>query len=123
MNGAGLGFAAIVVFVLLLIFFFAAMAVAPPTTTLSGAAAASQPIILATIAGSNASLANQTVNQTGVSAAGGTGVISYTVQPGEWLSSIARQYNTTVPAILAVNPQITDSDTLRPGQVIRIPTP
>jgi LysM repeat protein len=50
-------------------------------------------------------------------------LIRYTVQSGEWLRLIAQRYNTTVDAILAVNPQITDPDVLSPGQEILIPAP
>ena len=125
MNGAWLGFAAIVVFVLMLVLFFAAMALAPTggtVGTLAVPAAASQPLVVPTVASSSgaASAAGAPASQ---SVTGQTGSISYTVQPGEWLSSIARDHSTTVPAILAANPQITDSNLLRPGQSIRIPTP
>jgi len=47
--------------------------------------------------------------------------ISYTVQPGDTLSALAQTYNTTVAAILALNPQITDSSLIYSGQVILIP--
>jgi len=128
MDRAWLGFAAIVVFALLLVFFFAAVAISPTVATVatvatvSGPAAASQPIVLATVAGGTGavSASSAPASQTGV---GQTPVVTHTIQTGEWLSSVARQYNTTVPAILAANSQITDSDTVRPGQVIRIPTP
>jgi LysM repeat protein len=48
-------------------------------------------------------------------------VIVYTVQRGDWLSAIARRYNTTVNAILALNPQIRNPNRLVVGQRIRIP--
>ncbi len=121
MNGAWIGFAAIAVFALLLVLFFAAMGLTPNLATVgtvSAPSAASQPVLLPTAAGNGSTVS--AASQSGTSA---TGSISYTVQPGEWLSSIARDYNTTVPAILAANPQITDSNLLRPGQSIRIPTP
>jgi len=45
----------------------------------------------------------------------------YTVQPGDSLFTIAQRFGTTVPAILALNPQITDPDLIFPGQRICIP--
>jgi LysM repeat protein len=50
------------------------------------------------------------------------GYIMHTVQRGDWLSRIARQYNTTVSAILAANPDITNPNRISVGQQIRIPT-
>jgi LysM repeat protein len=50
----------------------------------------------------------------------GTG-LDYTVKKGDTLSSIARKYGTTVQALLAANPQITNANLIRVGQVIRIP--
>lgn len=46
----------------------------------------------------------------------------YTVQPGDTLSTIAARFNTTVNAILAVNPQITNPNLIFVGQHICIPT-
>ena len=51
----------------------------------------------------------------------GSGTISYTVQPGDTLSALAQTYNTTVTAIQALNPQITDPSLIYSGQVILIP--
>lgn len=51
----------------------------------------------------------------------GSEVISYTVQPGDILSTIAQTYNTTVSAIVALNPQITDSSLIYSGEVLQIP--
>jgi len=45
----------------------------------------------------------------------------YTVQAGDTLSTIAAAKGTTVAAILAENPQITNPDVISVGQVIRIP--
>lgn len=53
-------------------------------------------------------------------AAQGPGV-NHIVQPGEYLAKIARNYGTTVHAILAVNPQITNMNRIYPGQVIFVP--
>jgi LysM repeat protein len=50
----------------------------------------------------------------------GTG-LDYTVKKGDTLSSIARKYGTTVQALLAANPQITNANLIRVGQFIRIP--
>jgi LysM repeat protein len=46
---------------------------------------------------------------------------SYVVQPGDYLSAIANTYGTTVAAILALNPQITDPNLIYPGEVLTIP--
>jgi LysM repeat protein len=45
-----------------------------------------------------------------------------TVQDGDTLAEIADQCATTVPALLATNPSITDPNLLRIGQVITLPT-
>jgi len=45
----------------------------------------------------------------------------YRVQPGDTLSGIAVRFGTTVSAILAANPQITDPDIIFAGQVVCIP--
>lgn len=44
---------------------------------------------------------------------------SHTVQSGDTLSSISRQYNTTVESLLAANPGL-DPKTLKPGQKIQL---
>jgi len=46
---------------------------------------------------------------------------TYVVQRGDTLSSIARRFGTTVNAILAANPQITNPNLIFPGQVLVIP--
>jgi LysM repeat protein len=48
--------------------------------------------------------------------------IVHTVQRGEWLHRIARQYNVTASEILAINPDITNANQISVGQQIRIPT-
>jgi len=53
--------------------------------------------------------------------AGTNDPISYTVQPGDYLSEIAQTYGTTVSAILALNPQITNPSLIYPGEVLLIP--
>ncbi len=47
--------------------------------------------------------------------------MNYVVKSGDTLYSIALRFNTTVNAILAANPQITNPNVLVPGQVIVIP--
>jgi len=48
---------------------------------------------------------------------------TYLVEPGDWLSRIAPRCGVTVEALLAANPQITNPDTINPGQVLTIPGP
>lgn len=48
-------------------------------------------------------------------------IINYTVQKGDTLSKIAATYNTTVDAIMKLNPQITDPNKIYVGQVIKVP--
>lgn len=121
MSGSSLGLVAIVIFGLLLVLFVAGIAatgefattgapVAAPASGAGGVApAAVQPL---------AAPANTAVGATTTNAAGAT---TYTVQQGDWLAAIARRYNTTVPAILAANPQITDSNSIQPGVTIVLP--
>ena len=47
---------------------------------------------------------------------------SHTVKSGESLGAIAKQNNVTVAEILAANPDITNPNLIRLGQVIQIPT-
>lgn len=46
---------------------------------------------------------------------------SVVVQPGDWLMKIARRCGTTVEALLAANPQISNPSVLQPGQILEIP--
>ena len=46
---------------------------------------------------------------------------TYTIQSGDTLRKIAARINSTVNAILAVNPQITDANKIYVGQVINLP--
>lgn len=46
---------------------------------------------------------------------------TYTIKPGDSLTTIARQFGLTVEQLLAANPQITDPNTIRAGDVISIP--
>ncbi|MFN0093828.1 MAG: LysM peptidoglycan-binding domain-containing protein [Dehalococcoidia bacterium] len=63
------------------------------------------------------------ISQTPTATPGGTnsGGRPYTVQPGDTLSGIATANGTTVEAILAANPGLTEN--LQIGQQIRIPSP
>jgi LysM repeat protein len=47
---------------------------------------------------------------------------TYEVQAGDTLTRIAERFGTTVQAILAVNPQITNPNLIYVGQVIRVPS-
>ncbi|MFC2949747.1 LysM peptidoglycan-binding domain-containing protein [Virgibacillus sediminis] len=47
--------------------------------------------------------------------------MNYIVQPGDSLSSIARNFHTTADILLSLNPQIQNPDLIYPGQVIFIP--
>lgn len=47
--------------------------------------------------------------------------MSYTVQPGDSMWSIAQQLGLTLDELLAANPQITNPDLIYPGQEINIP--
>jgi LysM repeat protein len=59
------------------------------------------------------------VSMTGL--AGTSDPFSYTVQPSDSLSVIANTYGTTVAAIMALNPQITDPSLIYPGELLQIP--
>lgn len=43
------------------------------------------------------------------------------VQPGDWLAKIARRCGTSVEALLAANPQISNPSVVVPGQILQIP--
>ncbi len=47
--------------------------------------------------------------------------MQHTISSGETLSGIASRHGITIRAILAVNPQITDMNLIRTGQVITVP--
>ena len=49
--------------------------------------------------------------------------MSYVVQTGETMSSIARRFGVTLQALLAANPDITDPAKVKAGQTILIPPP
>ncbi len=132
MNSETQGAMALFVFVLLLFFFLAAWAVAaeavqqqlvtaPDGINIINPAVTPVPVTVPLI-NANQAGAVQPLLEDGAATLSGD-AIRYTVQPGEWLRLIAQRYNTTVDAILAVNPQITDPDVLSPGQEILIPAP
>lgn len=56
-----------------------------------------------------------------------TGTATYTVRPGDWLSTIARDQlgdTTRWPEIVTLNPQLADHpDLIQPGTVLRLPAP
>lgn len=56
----------------------------------------------------------------GTTAIEAAGNISYTVQPGDTLTTIARRYNTTVDAIVALN-NLASPNQILVGQVLLIP--
>lgn len=47
--------------------------------------------------------------------------MNYIVQAGDTLFKIAQTYDTSIDAILAINPQITNPNLIYPGQIIIIP--
>lgn len=49
--------------------------------------------------------------------------LTHTVRSGETLSQIAEKQETTVGALLAINPEISDPNIVYAGQEIRLPTP
>ncbi|MGE5557071.1 MAG: LysM peptidoglycan-binding domain-containing protein [Bacillota bacterium] len=49
--------------------------------------------------------------------------ITYIIQPGDTLYLIARRFNTAVETLLRLNPQITNSARIFPGQRIQVPAP
>lgn len=115
MNQGTSGVIAIVIFAILLFLFITALATAPANQITSSGAGTPFVLPVATTAGIPAAVT-----------AGGSGQVAsavtvYTVQSGEWLQVIAERYNTTVNAILALNPQITQPSAIRPGQQITIP--
>lgn len=57
----------------------------------------------------------------GSSGGGGGGGGTYTVRSGDVLSRIARRYNVSLSSLLAANPQITNANRIRSGQVINLP--
>ena len=50
------------------------------------------------------------------------GVITHTVVKGDTLYSLAKKYGTTVDAVVALNPEITDGQSIKIGQSYKFPT-
>ena len=46
-----------------------------------------------------------------------------TVKPGDTLSGIADQFNTTIEVILELNPDLENPDLIRPGATLNVPAP
>ena len=46
---------------------------------------------------------------------------TYTIKPGDTLYKIAKKFNTTVAAIMAVNPQIKNKNLIYAGHTLNIP--
>ena len=112
---------AVVIFVLLLFLFLAGVAATGNLTTSSAPVAT--PVTSSGVVAPAAvqPLAAPTNTPAGATTTNTTGATTYTVQQGDWLAAIARRYNTTVPAILAANPQITDSNSIQPGVTLVLP--
>lgn len=127
MNDGWPGFLAIVLFLILILLFLASAATPeitaePQLFTNSGATPA------ATSSLNVAPTAQLIVNPTPINTTQPLtmptlqpGAAVYVIQPGDWLSEIARRHNTTVQAILAVNPQLTNPDALQPGETLVLP--
>lgn len=131
MNNGWPGFLALVFFLLLILLFVAsastpevvaepqlfintgaALALTPTVDTTLIVAATASPLVSAVPVNASQSLVMPTLQP---------GAAVYVVQPGDWLRDIALRHNTTVPAILAVNPQLTNPDTIRPGDTLVLP--
>ena len=67
------------------------------------------------------STATQPTGTTGTPASGTTGAKTHTVKVGDTLFGIALKYQTTVDAIMAINPQITNRNIIFEGQEIKLP--
>lgn len=90
-----------------------AMAAASPTTSSVGyntsTASVGSPTAGSNVGYSTGTGSSQTANQV------------YTIKPGDTLSKIASQYGTTVSALVASNPQITNPDLIYAGSTLKIP--
>jgi peptidoglycan endopeptidase LytE len=70
---------------------------------------------------SGTSTPTETIETPGDTAGGDTAQKTHIVKMGDTLSSIALKYETTVDAIMAINPQITNRNIIFDGQEIKIP--
>ncbi len=87
----------------------------------ANAAVGQQWAVQATVLNQNISDVSGVFLVTGIPNTGGD-TITYVIQRGDTLGEIAQRYNTTINAILALNPQITNANIIYPGQVLVIPT-
>jgi LysM repeat protein len=71
--------------------------------------------------GSGTTTTTDTTDSSGDSTGGTTASRTHTVKVGDTLFGIALKYGTTVEAILAINPQITNRNIIFEGQEIKIP--
>lgn len=84
----------------------------------------SEPAAVTTIATTTRATTTQptttiVLTETGSSDTQPQGAEYYTIESGDTLGSIAAQYDTTVEALLALNPDV-DPNALQPGQQIRV---
>lgn len=99
----------------------------PPTLTPTSTVTATPVAVVATEVPSNTpeptALSGATTPPTAVptSSGGGDGYSEYTVQPGEWVYSIARKFGVDPQDIIHLN-NLVDPYTLYPGDVIKIPS-
>lgn len=123
------GFLAIILFLILILLFLASTATPeitaePQLLNNSGAATTATPAVNLNVAPTAQLIVNPTlatITQPAITPIAQPGSAVYVVQPGEWLADIARRHNTTVRAILAVNPQIINPDAIQPGETLVLP--
>lgn len=77
--------------------------------------------ISAPLGGTGTSTSTGSTGSTGGSTGGTSSAKTHTVKVGDTLFGIALKYGTTVDAIMAVNPQITNRNIIFEGQEIKIP--
>lgn len=131
MKGGWPGFLAVILFLILILLFLASAATPeitadPQLFTSNGAAPIMTPTINSSlpIAPTALLIVNSSPSNTAQPLIIPTlqaGSAVYVVQPGDWLSAIARRHNTTVQAILALNPQLANPDALQPGDTLVLP--
>lgn len=129
MNDGWSGFLAVILFLILILLFLASatapeIAAEPQLLNNSGAATTATSAVNLNVAPTAQLVVNPTVattTQPAIMSTAQLGSAVYAVQPGEWLADIARRHNTTVRAILAVNPQIINPDAIQPGETLVLP--
>lgn len=101
------------------------------TTYGSGAGTSSAPANMvstssgaSTSSGTSSSILNDILGSSGwnFGSTGSSSGLTYTVQSGDSLSAIAARYGTTLSALLAANPSITNPNVISVGQVINLPS-